>query len=248
MWNWTNSLVFHACEDNVEHLCERCLRGGLVDEVAAGQVDIVAGSDCQEHRALMNLDVRRGHSRQQGLDRDERKSWVIRLHMVLLLLHLLNHPSTSLLLWHVKAQTLGWHTHTPLHCVWWRIQLFLVYFDVTQKMSFKLKKIIRKTYRWLIHLHIIYCSSLYKSVSIYCTDIQISFSSECNTNINLPYNSFVNSDRTYNRGDFGLSINQDVYFIHSEVMNHAYCTNTRQVITLKKWPGNVNKYNQMKMD
>lgn len=73
MWNGTNSLVFHACEDDIEHLCERGLSSGLVDEIAAGQVDVVAGPDCQEHRALMNLDVRRGHSRQQGLDRDKRK-------------------------------------------------------------------------------------------------------------------------------------------------------------------------------
>lgn len=68
----TNSLVLHACEDNVEHLCERGLSGGLVDEVAAGQVDVVAGSDGEEHRALMNLYVRGGHRRQQGLDGKER--------------------------------------------------------------------------------------------------------------------------------------------------------------------------------
>lgn len=63
----THSLVFHAREDDVEHLRERGLRGGLVDEVAAGQVDVVAGPDRQQHRALVNLNVRRGHRRQQGL-------------------------------------------------------------------------------------------------------------------------------------------------------------------------------------
>lgn len=70
----THGLVFHACEDNIEHLRERGLSSGLVDEVAAGQVDVVAGPDRQQHRALMNLNVRRGHSRQQGLDGDESKS------------------------------------------------------------------------------------------------------------------------------------------------------------------------------
>lgn len=68
MLNWTNSLVLHACEDNVEHLCERGLGGGLVDEVAAGQVDVVAGPDRKEYRALMNLYVWGGHRRQQSLD------------------------------------------------------------------------------------------------------------------------------------------------------------------------------------
>lgn len=103
---WTNGLVLHACEDNVEHLCECGLRSGLVDEVAAGQVDVVAGPDCKEHRALMDLYVRGGDSRQQGLDR-EREEEVKRYHTThvqkMLLLHLLNHHSTSLLMLHVKA-------------------------------------------------------------------------------------------------------------------------------------------------
>ena len=70
---WTNSLVLHACEDNVEHLCERGFSGGLVDEVAASQVDVVAGPDGEEDRALVNLYVRGGHRRQQGLDPETRK-------------------------------------------------------------------------------------------------------------------------------------------------------------------------------
>lgn len=90
---WTNSLVFHAREDDIEHLCERGLSSGLVDEVAAGQVDVIAGPDGQEHRALVNLYVRRGHRRQQRLEEEEVNSYqtgcpVGRLQ---LLLHLLNH-------------------------------------------------------------------------------------------------------------------------------------------------------------
>lgn len=74
--NWgvisgTNSLIFHSCEDDVEHLRERGLSRGLVDEVAAGQVDVVAGPDSEEHRALMNLYVWGGHRRQQGLREKE---------------------------------------------------------------------------------------------------------------------------------------------------------------------------------
>lgn len=63
----THRLALHAREDDVEHLRERGLRRGLVDEVAAGQVDVVAGPDREEHRALVDLDVGGGHRRQQGL-------------------------------------------------------------------------------------------------------------------------------------------------------------------------------------
>lgn len=65
----TYSLVFHAREDDVEHLRECGFGRGLVDEVAAGQVDVVAGSDGEQNGALVNLDVGRGHSRQQRLHR-----------------------------------------------------------------------------------------------------------------------------------------------------------------------------------
>lgn len=70
----THSLGFHACEDDAKHLCERGFGCGLVNEVAAGQVDVVAGPDRQEHRALMDLNVWRGHDGQQGLQRDNGRS------------------------------------------------------------------------------------------------------------------------------------------------------------------------------
>lgn len=156
VWSWTNSLVFHACEDDIEHLCERGLGGGLVDEVAAGQVDVVAGPDCQEHRALVNLDVWRSHSRQQGLDRNKRKvmsyqtscccspCWIT--------------PRLPFFLWHVKTQTFD--SHILLRCIWCRTQLFVGCFDVTQLTSFKIKKIIRKmcTTHWSTNCF--YCSKL----------------------------------------------------------------------------------------
>lgn len=60
-------LVLHTCKDNIEHLCEGGLGRGLVDQVLAGQVDVVAGPDRLQHRALVNLYVLGGHRRQQGL-------------------------------------------------------------------------------------------------------------------------------------------------------------------------------------
>lgn len=63
----THRLVLHAREDYVEHLCERGLGGGLVYEIAAGQVDVIAGPDGEQHRALVDLDVGRRYSGQQGL-------------------------------------------------------------------------------------------------------------------------------------------------------------------------------------
>lgn len=73
MLNFTNSLVLHACEDNVEHLCECGLSSCLVDEVAARQVDVVAGSHCEEDRAFVDLYVRGGHSRQQSLGQEKQE-------------------------------------------------------------------------------------------------------------------------------------------------------------------------------
>lgn len=63
----TYCLVLHAGEDDIEHLRERGLGRGLVDQVLAGQVDVVAGPDRLQHRALVNLYVLGGHRRQQGL-------------------------------------------------------------------------------------------------------------------------------------------------------------------------------------
>lgn len=78
MCKCTHSLVFHAGEDNIEHLCERGLGGGLVDEVATGQVDVVARPDGEEHGAFMDLNVRGGHRCQQGLNAERRKSKLTR--------------------------------------------------------------------------------------------------------------------------------------------------------------------------
>lgn len=69
----TNSLGLHAREDDIEHLSEGSLGCGLVDEVAAGQVDVVTGPDGEQHRALVDLYVRGGHCCQQSLDRRHRK-------------------------------------------------------------------------------------------------------------------------------------------------------------------------------
>lgn len=115
-----NCLVLHPCEDNVEHLCKRGLSSGLVDEVAAGQVDVIAGPDCKEHCALMDLYVRGGDSRQQGLDR-EKEEEVKRHHVQkMLLLHLLNHHSTSLLMLHIKATNVWFSSFSTVNnsAVW----------------------------------------------------------------------------------------------------------------------------------
>lgn len=91
----THSLVFHACEDNVEHLRERGLGGGLVDEVAAGQVDVVAGPDRQQHRALVDLNVRRGHGRQQGLGQGQKASGELSRQRIAPPNHPLHFPSSA---------------------------------------------------------------------------------------------------------------------------------------------------------
>lgn len=64
----TDGLVLHAGEDDVEHLREGGLGRGLVDEVAAGQVDVVTGPDGEQHRAFVDLYVRGGDRREQGLE------------------------------------------------------------------------------------------------------------------------------------------------------------------------------------
>lgn len=64
----THCLVLHAGEDDVQHLCESGLGRGLVDEVLAGQVDVVTCSHGLQHRALVNLNVLGGHRGQQGLE------------------------------------------------------------------------------------------------------------------------------------------------------------------------------------
>lgn len=71
---WTNRLSFHACEDNIEHLRECGFSCGLINEVAARQVDVVTGPNSQEHSAFVNLNVWRCHYCQQGLDRNNQRS------------------------------------------------------------------------------------------------------------------------------------------------------------------------------
>lgn len=72
----TYCLVLHASEDDVEHLCERGLRRRLVDEVLAGQVDVVAGADGLQHGTFVDFYVLGGHGRQQRLQgRGRRKNF-----------------------------------------------------------------------------------------------------------------------------------------------------------------------------
>lgn len=61
-------MILHACKDDVEHLCERGLGCGLVDEVLAGQVDVVTCADGLQHGALVDLYVLGGHRCQQSLE------------------------------------------------------------------------------------------------------------------------------------------------------------------------------------
>lgn len=65
----TYCLILHARKDDVEHLCERGLGRGLVDEVLAGQVDVVTGADGLQHGALVDFYVLGGHRRQQSLEK-----------------------------------------------------------------------------------------------------------------------------------------------------------------------------------
>lgn len=62
-------MILHARKDDVEHLCERGLGRGLVDEVLAGQVDVVTGADGLQHGALVDFYVLGGHRRQQSLEK-----------------------------------------------------------------------------------------------------------------------------------------------------------------------------------
>lgn len=66
-------MILHAREDDVEHLRERCLGGGLVDEVLAGQVDVVTRAHGLQHGAFVDLYVLGGHRRQQGLEEREQR-------------------------------------------------------------------------------------------------------------------------------------------------------------------------------
>ena len=38
----TYCLALHPHKDDIEHLCQRCLGSGLVDQILAGKVDVVA--------------------------------------------------------------------------------------------------------------------------------------------------------------------------------------------------------------
>lgn len=80
----TYCLVLHACKDDVEHLCERGLGRGLVDEVLAGQVDVVARADSLKHGALVDFYVLRGHRRQQGLEERKKDDLLSDLSLLLL--------------------------------------------------------------------------------------------------------------------------------------------------------------------
>lgn len=71
VWGATHSLVLHAGEDDVKHLGEGGFSCRLVDEVLAGQIDVVARPDGLQHRALVDLDVLGGHRRQQGLGNED---------------------------------------------------------------------------------------------------------------------------------------------------------------------------------
>lgn len=61
-------MVFHAGEDDIQHLSKRGLGGGLIDEVFAGQIDIVACPYCLQDGALMDFNVWRSHSSQKSLN------------------------------------------------------------------------------------------------------------------------------------------------------------------------------------
>lgn len=69
----TYRLVLHACEDDVQHLRERGLGGGLVNEVLAGQVDVVTRADGLQDGALVDFYVLGGDCCEQSLADTERK-------------------------------------------------------------------------------------------------------------------------------------------------------------------------------
>lgn len=63
----THHLVLHAGEDDIQHLGERGLGGGLIDEVFAGQIDVVACPHCLQDGALMDFNVWGSHGSQKSL-------------------------------------------------------------------------------------------------------------------------------------------------------------------------------------
>lgn len=69
-------MILHACKDDVEHLCERGLCCGLVDEVLAGQVDVVTRADGLQDGSLMDFYVLRGYCCQQSLEERVKKDCI----------------------------------------------------------------------------------------------------------------------------------------------------------------------------
>lgn len=63
----THHLVFHAGKDDIQHLSEGGLGSSLIDEVFAGQVDIVTCPHCLQDGALMNFNVWGSHCSQKSL-------------------------------------------------------------------------------------------------------------------------------------------------------------------------------------
>ena len=51
----THCLAFHTVEDDIEHLCQGGFGSGLVNEITAGKVDVIASSNCQQYGSLMDL-------------------------------------------------------------------------------------------------------------------------------------------------------------------------------------------------
>lgn len=66
-------MILHARKDDVEHLRERGFGRGLVDEVLAGQVDVVTRTDGLQHGALVDFYVLGGHRCQQSLEERGKK-------------------------------------------------------------------------------------------------------------------------------------------------------------------------------
>lgn len=67
-------MILHAREDDVEHLCERGLGCGLIDEVLAGQVDVVTGADSLQYSTLVDFYMLRRHRCQQSLKEKAEKT------------------------------------------------------------------------------------------------------------------------------------------------------------------------------
>lgn len=66
----TYCLVLHSGEYDIQHLGESGLCSGLVDEVFAGQIDVVACPHSLKHGALMDLDVLGCYCSEQGLTKE----------------------------------------------------------------------------------------------------------------------------------------------------------------------------------